>query len=120
MKLFMFPIISLFLTITFTFYSLAASGEGIPVSFILFQTLNFLIFLGISIYIFLKQAPKFIFRQYNDYISMRNRAEELYQQTKKNMEDTQKKLSQIKERETRFDGELRFELEKWKPNLIRI
>ncbi len=117
MKLSMFPIISLFLAMICTFYSLAASGEGIPVSFILFQTLNFLIFLGIVIYIFLKQAPKFILRQYNDYISMRNRAEDLYQQTKKNIENTQEKLSQMKERETRFDKELRFELEKMEAKL---
>ena len=115
MKISMFP--SLLLIIIFTSYSLAASREGIPVSFIFFQTLNFLIFLGISIYFFLKHVPKFVLRQYKDYISMRDRAEDLYQQTKKNIEETQKKLSQIKEKEVHFDEELHLELEKMEAKL---
>ena len=117
MKLFIFHImICLFLTL-FTLSSVAASGEGIPVSFVLFQAFNFLIFFGILAYIFLKKAPPFVLRQYKDYVSMKKRAEDLYQQAKKNKEETQKKLFRIKERQTRFDEELRLELEKMEVQL---
>ncbi len=92
--------------------SLSAVGEGIPVSFILFQTFNFLIFLGFVVYLFLKKAPPYILQQYNDYISMKNRAENLYRQAEDNIKKTQHKLSQIKEKSGRFDEELNFELEK--------
>lgn len=108
----MFPFIGILLIIFPTAFLSAAAGEGIPVSFVLFQTLNFLIFMGIVVYIFLKQAPKFVLRQYEDYISMKSRADDLYQQTKKNIEETQKKLSQIKDKEMRFNEELKLELEK--------
>lgn len=109
----MFPIMSsLFLSLFYTAFTLAAGGEGIPVSFVLFQALNFFIFLGILIYIFVKQTPKFVLRQYEDYIAMKERAESLYQQAKKHKEETQQKLFQIKEKETRFDEELSLELKK--------
>ena len=108
---------SLFLVIFYTVSSWAASGEGIPVSFILFQTLNFSIFLGISAYIFLKKVPKFILLQYKDYLSMKERAETLYQQAQKNKDSAQKKLSQIKEKESRFDEELKLELKKMEVKL---
>ena len=111
----MFPII-LFLAVS-PLCSLAAVGEGIPVSFILFQTFNFLIFLGLVIHLFLKKAPPFILRQYNDYISMKNRADDLYRQAEKNIENTQKKLFQIKEKSTRFDEELSVELDKMSAQL---
>lgn len=112
-----FVLSSLFLIIFYAVSSRAAGGEGIPVSFILFQTLNFLIFLGISAYIFLKKAPKFILLQYKDYLSMKERAETLYQQAQKNKELAQKKLSQIKEKEARFDEELKLELKKMEVKL---
>ena len=113
----MFPFISILLIMFYTLASSAASEEGVPVTFVLFQALNFLIFFGIIVYIFLKYAPKFVLQQYEDYVAMKNRAEGLYQQTKKNIEETQKKLSQIKEKETRFDEELRLELEKMEVKL---
>ena len=113
----MFPFTGILLVIFYMLPLLAASGEGIPVTFILFQLLNFLIFLGIVVYIFLKQAPRFVLRQYEDYVAMKNRAEDLYQQTKRSIEETQKKLSQITEKETRFNEELRLELEKMEVKL---
>jgi len=113
----MLPLTGILFIIFYALSSLATSEEGVPVVFVLFQTLNFLIFLGIIVYIFLKKTPEFILRQYEDYISMRSRAENLYQQTKKKMEETQKKLSQIKEKEIRFDEELLLELKKMEVKL---
>ena len=113
----MFFILSLFLIVCYAVSSRAAGGEGIPVSFVLFQALNFLIFFGILVYIFLKQAPKLVLRQYKDYTAMKERAEALYQQTKKKKKETQQKLFQIKERETRFDEELSLELKKMEAKL---
>ena len=83
----------------------AGSGE-IPVSFILFQSLNFIIFLAILVYIIVKKVPKILQRKYQDYQSMNARAKELYKTALNENKVIKEKLSKMKRQFENFQAEL--------------
>ena len=86
-------------------FSLCAGGE-MPVSFILFQALNFTLFLLIIIYFLLKKTPAMLKRKQKDYLSMNAKAQDLYQTAKDKNKEMKEKLRQMDDRLARFQGEL--------------
>lgn len=90
----------------FSAFCFSAGGGEIPVSFILFQALNFIIFLGILIYFIAKKAPKALQRKHQDYQSMNKRAEEQHQKALSENKMIKEKLSKAKNQFENFQEEL--------------
>ena len=85
--------------------SLSAGGE-MPVSFILFQALNFTLFLLIIIYFLWKKAPALLKSKQTDYLSMKDKAQNLYQTAQKKNKEMKEKLKQMEDRFAHFQNEL--------------
>ena len=83
-----------------------AVSDGIPFSFISFQTLNFVIFILIIRYFILKKAPHIIERQYQDYLAMNARAEDLHAQAVQRRDQINKKMFKLQKDKETFDSEL--------------
>ena len=108
----------------------AGGNEGVPVSFVFFQILNFSLFVGALIYLLKKKLPSLLERKQNDFLEYRQKAIEL---EKKRIEECallEKDLQVLAEKENNLDKsvakalnllekELRSEGELWLENLQR-
>ena len=97
--------IFLFLLSSNPLFSFSAGGE-MPVSFILFQALNFTLFLLIIIYFLLKKAPAMLKRKQKDYLSMNTKAQNLYQMAQDKNKEIKAKLQQMEDQFAHFQNEL--------------
>ena len=98
--------------------SLCASGE-MPVSFILFQALNFSLFLLIIIYFLLKKVPAMLKSKQKDYLSMNAKAQNLYQTAQDKNKEIKEKLQQMEDRFVHFQNELDQKVEEIERNVSK-
>ena len=98
--------------------SLCAGGE-MPVSFILFQALNFTLFLLIIIYFLLKKAPAMLKSKQKDYLSMNAKAQNLYQTAQDKNKEIKEKLQQMEDRFVHFQSELDQKVEEIERNISK-
>lgn len=87
-----------------------AKGEGIPFSFISFQLLNFCIFASILIYFAIKKIPNLLEGHYQNYLIMKKRAQQLYEQAYQRKDEIQKKMLQLKQDEKNFESTLKTQI----------
>jgi len=81
-----------------------AAGDGIPVSFILFQTLNFGIFLGLIIFFIARKIPLLLKRKHQDFIEMTQKSKKLFEQTQKENEQIKQKLKTVENQMTQVES----------------
>ena len=110
--------IFLFYLIIQPLFSLCAGGE-MPVSFILFQALNFALFLLIIIYFLLKKAPAMLKSKQKDYLSMNAKAQNLYQTAQKENKEMKEKLEQVEGRFAHFQNELDQKVKEMEKNISK-
>ena len=84
-------------------FSLAVS-EGIPVSFILFQVLNFGIFLAIVVFFVVKKAPSLLMKKYQDFLEMSQRSQKMFEQAQKQNHQIKEKIKNIEKQMTQIDS----------------
>ena len=72
-----------------------AASEGIPVSFILFQLLNFGIFCVIVVFFIRRKAPSLLKRKHEDFLEMSQRSQKLFDQAQLENEKIKEKLKNI-------------------------
>ena len=95
-----------------------AAGGGIPVSFIFFQTLNFVCFIAIIAFLLRKKAPSILQQKHKDYLTMKARALGLYDEACAERTVLTKKISDIKKRENQFEEDLSEAVEEVQKTLI--
>ena len=95
-----------------------AAGGGIPVSFIFFQALNFIFFIAIIAFLLRKKAPSILQQKHQDYLTMKKRAENLYNRACAERTALEKKLSDIKQKESQFEEDLTESVKEVQKNLI--
>ena len=111
-------LISLILIFFSVFSASAAGGGEVPVSFIFFQALNFICFLGIILFILRKKGPAVLRQKHKDYLTMKERAQNLYNSACAEQKALKNKISDINKREDKFEEELSEAVSRAQKNLI--
>ena len=83
-----------------------AGGQGIPVSFILFQVLNFTIFSLIIAYFIIKKTPAFMEDRFQKYQTIQNQAQTLYAEALERRAQIQKRAEKLKRDEQNFSEDI--------------
>lgn len=100
----------LLITLLSSLFIHGASGDGIPFGHIGTQLFNFSIFIGILVYIIIKKVPQALKQNYNDFIEMNSKAQNLYNKALKSQKELIKKQTQLDAKEATFEEDLKKEV----------